>query len=109
MVEKRLLEQTCNELDFTLKLLNQSYCGIGFKRKIDCLFQDKTKDHNELYKCMNPLHNPSKDWKPKCEHWYYAQGLYIEECNLKHEYHICRYICDGTEINQCYSKGILLD
>lgn len=57
--EPRNLVDICNEDPFAFTISDTSdilYCTLGMTKPIMCPYQDKEKDHNDMYQCVNPLY-----------------------------------------------------
>ena len=53
----RTLEEVCDAEDFTIIILDNTYCSLALNKKIRCEYQSAEKDHNGLYICLNPKYN----------------------------------------------------
>ena len=54
----RTLDEICEEVNFSISVLGNIYCGLALSRKILCKYQSDKKDHNGCYPCTHPLYNP---------------------------------------------------
>jgi hypothetical protein len=53
----RKLEEICEDVDFSLHLLGNTYCTLGMKRRIGCQYHSLYEDQNGINVCLNPKYN----------------------------------------------------
>jgi len=53
----RTLEDVCEQENFSIELLGNTYCRLKMGEKIGCKYQSDMKDQNKMYQCMHPFYN----------------------------------------------------
>lgn len=57
--EPRTLETICEDVNFSMTILGNTYCKIKPSQPILCDYRSQFKDHNKIYICLHPKYNLS--------------------------------------------------
>ncbi len=55
--QPRRLEEICDEVNFSINLLGNTYCSLKVIGKTGCKFQKNEQEENGMFPCIHPKYN----------------------------------------------------
>jgi len=102
--EARNLEEACNG-DFQKIIQGEIYCSIALIKKINCSYQDKDKDENDMYRCLRYIIKKEEStfsgMKERCSKF----EAIMDGCDNLFFDDKC-YSCNGDDSHDCYTPSL---